>query len=442
MKIALNYSNIIESNKIIYKFKEIKLKVDDSYSDYMYDIIDDICKQFGPRYSCSQAEKDANIWLKDELDKISDETFLDEFDARSAMYPQGFIKIAGVLGGISPLFMIFQFPIPILSAIFVILGLWVLFSEMMLMKGWIWPFFKKKTSSNVFGIIKPIGDVKFRIIFEGHTDSAKEMNIASYPPRSRKWIAIIGLYFLAHTIIFSIWKFIFQIVGGPMIVFYNTGVIFWTLIDLIYYLSLIVIFPFFIWILKGFLGKTVVLGANDNLAGTAVSLAIGKYLSQNKPKHVEVWIASQGSEEIGDKGAGAFVKKYGEQGLLDNSYTVVLECCGAAEAMAIIERDMHRAVYDKDVNDLLEDAYNQVKEEDPEFLKLKRVNLKIGACDACQYIHDGFKASAMFGIEGKKNKAVNWHSVKDAPENIDKKVLKDFLEVCLKFVELVDNKYE
>ena len=418
------------------------MKVDDSYSDYMYGIIDDICKQFGPRYSCTQAERDANIWLKDELDKYSDETFMDEFDARPAMYPQGFIKIAGILGGLSPLFMIFQFPWPILSAVFVFLGLWVLYSEMMLMKGWIWPFFKKKTSSNVFGIIKPIGDVKFRVIFEGHTDSAKEMNIASYPPKSRKWIAIIGLYFLAHTIIFSIWKFIFQIVGGPMIIFYDAGAIFWTLIDLIYFLSLIVIFPFFIWILKGFLGKTVVLGANDNLAGSAVSLAIGKYLSQNKPKHVEVWIVSQGSEEIGDKGAGAFVKKYGEQGLLDNSYTVVLECCGAAEAMAIIERDMHRAIYDKDVNDLLEEAYNQVKEQDPKILKLKRVNLKIGACDACQYIHEGFKASAMFGVEGEKNKAVNWHSVKDAPENIEKKVLKDFLEVCLKFVELIDKKYE
>lgn len=418
------------------------MKVDESYSDYMYDIIEEICKKFGPRYSCSQAEKDANIWLKDKLDKFSDKTFMDEFDARPAMYPQGFIKIAGILGGLSPLFIIFQFPCPIFSTIFVILGLWVLYSEMMLMKGWIWPFFKKKKSSNVFGIIKPIGDVKFKIIFEGHTDSAKQMNIASYPPKLRRWIAILGLYFLAHTIIFSIWKFIFQIVGGPIIIFYNTGAIFWTLIDSIYFLSLVVIFPFFIWILKGFLGKTVVLGANDNLAGTAVSLAIGKYLSQNKPKNVEVWIASQGSEEIGDKGAGAFVKKYGGQGLLDNSYTVVLECCGAAEAMAIIERDMHRAVYDKDVNYLLENAYNQVKEENTELLKLKRVKLKIGACDACQYIHDGFKASAIFGIEVKKNKAVNWHSVKDAPENIEKKVLKDFLEVCLKFVELVDKKYD
>ncbi|MHA1107253.1 MAG: M28 family peptidase [Promethearchaeota archaeon] len=417
------------------------MKIEDSNSDYMYDIVDTICKKFGPRYSCSQAEKDANLWIKDELSKFSDETFMDEFKTRPAMYPQGFIKIAGIFGGFSPIFMIFQFPLPILSAVFVILGLWVLYSEMMLMKGWIGPFFKKKTSSNVFGIIKPTGEVKFRIIFEGHTDSAKEMNIASYPQKLRKWIAIIGLYFLVHTIIFSTWKFIAQIIGEPSIILWDSAIISWTIIDLVYFLSLIVIYPFFIWILKGFLGKTIVLGANDNLSATAVALVIGKYLDQNRPKNVEVWVGSQGSEEVGDKGANAFVKKYGELGILDNSYTVVLECCGAAEAMAIIERDMHKATYDEEVNQLLTQAYNETKSTNPDILDLRRVNLKIGACDACKYIHAGYQASAIFGVEKIKNKAVNWHSVKDAPENIDKKVLLDFLKVSLKFVEIVDNKF-
>jgi len=416
------------------------LKVDNSYSEYMYDIIERICKKFGPRYSCSQAEKDANLWIRDELSQFADETFIDEFQTRPRMYPQGFIKFAGFFGGISPIFMILRFPFPILSAVFVFLGLWVLYSEMMLMKGWIRFFFKKKTSSNVFGIIKPTGEVKFRIIFEGHTDSAKEMNIASYPRKLRKWIAIIGLYFLVHTIIFSLWKFIAQITGDSSIIIYDSNILSWTIIDLVYFLSLIIIYPFFIWILKGFLGKTVVLGANDNLSGSAVSLAIGKYLSKNRLKNVEVWVGSQGSEEVGDKGAGAFVKKYGEQGILDNSYTVVLECCGAADEMAIIEKDMHGAIYDKEVNNILEDAYNAVKKENSDILKLRKVNLKIGACDACQYIHKGYKASAIFGVEEHKHKAVNWHSVNDAPENISKKVLKDFFNVCLKFIELIDQK--
>jgi hypothetical protein len=418
------------------------LKVDNSYSEYMYDIIERICKKFGPRYSCSQAEKDANLWIRDELSQFADETFIDEFQTRPRMYPQGFIKFAGFFGGISPIFMIFRFPFPILSAVFVFLGLWVLYSEMMLMKGWIRFFFKKKTSSNVFGIIKPTGEVKFRVIIEGHTDSAKEMNIASYPQKLRKWIVIIGLYFLVHTNIFSLWKFISQVIGDSSIIIYDSSILSWTTIDLVYFLSLIVIYPFFIWILKVFLGKTVVLGANDNLSGSAVSLAIGKYLSKNRLKNVEVWVGSQGSEEVGDRGAKAFVEKYGKKGILDNAYAVVLECCGAADRILLIERDMHTKAYTKEVNEKLQVAYKNARDESPNILKLDIGSLKIGSCDACRYIHSGYKAASVFGAESKKNKAVNWHSVKDSPDNISKRVLKDFLVLSLNFVELIDDGFK
>jgi len=417
------------------------MKTDESYSDYMYNFIDTICKRFGPRYSCSESEKNANIWIKEELDKFCDETFIDEFETRPALYPQGFIKVAGILGGVSPLFMPLIFPFPIISLILVILGITVLYSELFLMKEWIGFLFKTKKSTNVFGIIKPTEEVKFRIIFEGHTDSAKEMNIASYKLRARQIIGRVGLYFLFHTIIFSLWKFIAQIVSGPSIVILDWGVVSITVLDLIYFIPLVIIYPFFILLLKGFLGKTVVLGANDNLSATAVAVAIGKHLSENRPRNVEVWIGSQGSEEVGDKGAKVFVEKYGKRGILDNSYTVVLECCGAAEDMFLIEKDMHRAVYNTEINNLLLHAHTEVKNENLDLLNIRTGNLKIGSCDACRYIHDGFKAAALMGMERVKNKAVNWHSINDAPENIEKKILSDFLSVSLKFVELVDNKF-
>jgi hypothetical protein len=179
------------------------MKVDNSYTDYMSDVIDTICKKFGPRYSCSEAEKNANVWIKKELDHFCDDTFIDEFETRPAMYPQGLTRVAGLLVGISPLFIPLIYPFPIISLIFVILGITVLYSELFLMKGWIGFLFKTKRSSNVFGIIKPTGEVKYRVIFEGHTDSAKEMNIASYKLRARQIIGRGGLYFLIHTIIFN-----------------------------------------------------------------------------------------------------------------------------------------------------------------------------------------------------------------------------------------------
>ncbi len=87
------------------------MKADKTYSGYMFNFIDTICKRFGSRYSCSESERNANIWIKEELDKFCDKTFIDEFETRPALYPQGFIKVAGILGGISPLFMPLIFPL-------------------------------------------------------------------------------------------------------------------------------------------------------------------------------------------------------------------------------------------------------------------------------------------------------------------------------------------
>ena len=418
------------------------MKIDDSYSDYMFNFVDTICKKFGPRYSCSKAERDTNLWIKQELDKFCDETFIDEFDTHPGLYPQGLIKVAGFLGGISIIFMPLIFPFPILSLVFILLGLLVIYSELVLMKEWIRFLFKKGTSSNVFGIIKPTGKVKFRIIFEGHSDSAKQMKIASYEKKPPRIKIILGVYFLFHTIIFSLWKFIAQIFYGPSIILAEWWIFSLTIIDLIYFIPLIIIYPLFIWVVRGFLGKTVVPGANDNLAASAVAAAIGKYLSENRPKNIEVWVGSQGSEEVGDKGAKAFVEKYGKLGILDNAYAVVLEESGDGEEILIVLKDMHKAIYSMEIIEKIQTSHANVKKENPNIMPLRTGRLIIGSCDACRYIHKGYKAAVIMGTEKGRNKAPHWHSPEDTPENIKKKVLKDFLEISLEFVDIVDKEFD
>ncbi|TFG04107.1 MAG: M28 family peptidase [Promethearchaeota archaeon] len=418
------------------------MDINESYSDCMYNFIDTICKKFGPRYSCTKEETDSNKWIKKELDKYCDETVLDEFETYPGLYPQGLIKVAGILSGISILFMPLMFPFPIFSLVFILLGLLILYSELVLMKEWIKFLFKKGISSNTYGIIKPSGSVKSRIIFEGHTDSAKQMKIATYEKKPPVYRIVLGVYFLFHTITFSVLKFILQLIYGSSIILLRWWIFSITILDLFYFIPLIVIFPLFIWVIRGFSGNTVVLGANDNLAGSAVAVAIGKYLSIHRPKNVEVWVGSMGSEEVGDKGAKAFVEKYGKLGILDGSHVIVLEQCGDADEMMILEKDMHKANYSEEINELLLKAHEEIRKERPGILPLKKGRLIIGSCDACRYIHEGYKAAALMGTEKGRRKAPNWHSIEDTPENIDKKVLEDFLAVCLKTIELIDNQFD
>lgn len=397
------------------------MEIDKSLTEYMYNFIEEICEKFGPRYSCSEAEKAANKWIKSEFDNYCDETTIDTFETRPALYPQGLVKVAGILAGISPLFVPLIFPFPIFTAVLIFLALFVLIAELILMKEWIWFLFKKKTSSNVFGIIKPTNEIKWRIIIEGHTDSAKEMNIASMNEKSRYLIGRVGVAFIIVSIVISLWKFIGVLIFQQGFILFQWTIFSISILDYIYFSSILILYPFFILLVKGFLGKKIVLGANDNLAGTAVAAGIGKYLSEHRPRNVEIWICSQGSEEVGDKGARVFVEKYGELGYLDNCYNLILECCGAAKAILLVEKDMHGIVYDKEMNELLKKIISELKENESNFLDFRTDNLKIGACDVVRYIENGYKATALFGVEKNKNKAVNWHSSEDIPENLDKK---------------------
>ncbi|HUX98023.1 MAG TPA: M28 family peptidase [Candidatus Deferrimicrobium sp.] len=419
------------------------MKTEESDADYIYNIVDTICKKFGSRYSCSEGEREASLWIKDELDKFCDETSIDEFGTHPHLYPQGIFKILGILGGISFIFMPLKFPGPIFSAFLIFLGLFILLTELFFMKEWISVFFKKRTSRNVFGIIKPMKDPKFRIIFEGHTDSPKQMTIASYEGNPPIYKFVLGICFLVITITFSLIKFIRQLSPGSLSVWGEWGIFSWTSLDLIYFILFGFLYPFFIYTIRGFLGDTDTLGANDNLCSSAISIAIGRYLTKNRPKNVEVWVCSMGSEEVGDKGAKAFVEKYGKLGSLDNAYAFVMDACGAGTEIFIIHKDtMHHATYSMEVIERIQHAHEMLKKEKPETIECKIGRIPLGSTDACRYIQAGYKAAAIIAIDGKLKKPRNWHSIHDIPENLDKNLMKDILEICLNFVELVDHEYE
>ena len=89
------------------------------YIDYAYNIIKDICEKFGPRYSSSEAEKNANLWIKQEFSKYCDETYLEEFKTNPNLYPQGIFKVTGIFAGIAFIFIPMIYPFPILSAILI-----------------------------------------------------------------------------------------------------------------------------------------------------------------------------------------------------------------------------------------------------------------------------------------------------------------------------------
>jgi len=418
------------------------MRADNSYTDYAYDMIKYIEETYGPRYSSSEAEKKANLWVKEEFSKFCDETHQEEFETRPNAYPQGIIKITGFLAGIAFIFMPFVFPWPLFSAIFVLIGLFILVTNLFLGQRWLGVLFSKGISSNVHGIIKPSGEVKFRILFEGHIDSAKQLRIGEYERLPGKRF-LLGILYLVLTIIMSFVKFFAQL-DGTIPIYLEAGIFQWTLYDWIYFLPLIVLYPCFIFVIRGLTGSVVVPGAADNLSGVAVTAALGKYLSQNRLKHIEIVVASMGSEEIGSRGANYFVQQHGD--LLKNGIAYVIDDAAAGDTFYLVEKSILYGIsFDPDAMNRIEQAYNLYKKDTPDAVPLKRGNVILGASDAAVYVKAGYKSGFILGIldrEGAKiAKPPHWHSIHDTWKNINKKMVRDNIGVALKFVELLDKEY-
>ena len=417
------------------------MKLDDSLPDYAYDFIKNICEKFGPRYSSSDAEKKANLWIKEEFDKYCDETHLEEFKTNPNLYPQGLIKVCGILAGIAWIFMPLKFPFNIISGIFILLAIFVLITELMMLKRWIKIFFRSGTSSNVWGRVKPTGEIKYRVIFEGHTDSAKVMRAVNENADPKILLLGFGSVYLFFTLIMSLIKFFIVLLAGETVILFSNDIFQITLLDWIYFVPWLFLFPSFIYLIYGLTGNTVVEGANDNLSGSAVSAAIGKHLHKNRPKNIEIIIGSMGSEEIGDRGAKHFVDAHGD--LLKDAYAFIIDSAGVGDKIYIVEKDtMHLTKYSQEVVQRIEKAYELYEKDNPDVLKCERGGIPLGSSDACMYSKAGYKASFIITIGEKLKKPPHWHSVSDTWQNIDKKVLKDVIGICLKFVELVDKEFE
>ena len=311
----------------------------------------------------------------------------------------------------------------------------------MLLKRWIKVFFKSGISTNVWGRIKPSGDIKFRIVFEGHTDSAKMMRAVNENADPKIVFLGLGFLYIIYTLIMSLVKFFALVFSGEAIVLFSNEFIQWTIYDWVYFIPWLILFPSALYLIYSVTGNEVVEGANDNLSGSAVSAAVGKFFAENRPKNIELIIGSMGSEEIGDQGAKAFVDKHGD--LLKDSYGFIIDSAGCGDKIYIVEKDkMHRTTYSQEVVERIEKAYELYKQENPDVIKCERGGLLLGSSDACMYSKAGHKASFIITVGEVLNKPPHWHSLTDTWQNIEKNVLENIIGICLKFVEIVDKEAE
>ena len=223
-----------------------------------------------------------------------------------------------------------------MTVIFIALAIVPMVTQLILYKEVFDPLWPKKTSVNVVAVRKPKGEVKRRIILNGHADATWEWTILyKYGFNAFKAVflgAVAGvLYYLTIAVISIIAEGLVMDIPGTVF--------------LILGLSGLIFMPFWIALIWFSDEKTIVDGANDNLTGCYVSMAAAKSLKEEgvELENTELMVVLSGSEEAGLRGAKRFAAAHQE---LKDIETIIIpfETIREKDHLSVFRRDLNMTV--------------------------------------------------------------------------------------------------
>ena len=393
--------------------------------DYEVEAIHYITEQIGPRESGMENELKAEKWLENEMltNGWADSSKIDEFViSRHALV--GFTKIIGVMLIIAALIQCFFFipsaglegayTVSIIALIFGVISFVITVNEFLVYHEFIDKLLPRSKSHNVYAKYAPTGEVKRRIIFNGHVDSAYEWTLMKIKQNVMVVALVIDIVCLLALIALSAVAIALPGLTWPHIVMACFAVPFITL--------------FFVCNFK-----VVVPGANDNLTGTLNAVAVLKCLKEAgiRFENTEVCALLTGSEEAGLRGAKAFAKQYKDECLAVPTAIICMDTLRDLEFLTIYDKDMTSLVKnDKDCSKLIDKACANINHP------LIHGGVPFGASDAAQLSKSGLKAICVAGQDPLH--ATYYHNVRDTADILRPDCMKVCLDLSLEAAEIFD----
>ncbi len=396
-------------------------------AEYMVSEITHICKDFEKRDPGSKGEQQACEYMADVL---KNECGCERADVESFKENPGsffgwiYFTITFVLAAIA-----ISFFYPLVSIILIVVGLLIVFMQFGLYKKFIDRFFPEKTGHNVTAVKSCKGEVKRRIFFNGHPDAAWEW------PVNYK---LGGVGFEGHAVICGIGAVYYLVISIMLVAKNGLEYVSFDADETLGLLRLIglVFVPFLIGLYWMWNENRIVDGANDNLSGCYMGIAILKALKEEgiEFENTEVGVILTGSEEAGLRGAKAWCAAH--KGEFDDVPTFIFSYDTIHDPKYLMTnyRDLNGTVKaDKDVSDLFMEA---AKELD---ISCKKgwVPPLGGATDSAAFAQAGFRATGVTGLNHKLEDY--YHTRRDTYDNMNEQGLADCFAISVKALEMFDN---
>lgn len=389
---------------------------------FICDEIKYVIDEFGPRDPGNDGERKALDYMKKQISDYGDDAHSETFKvAPHAFFGWTYFVSTFMLLAIATFFFA-----PIVSVVCIVCALIPMIGQFVFYRETIDFLFKKRESGNVWGGIKPSGELKRRIVLNGHSDVTYEWHwhyVGGYNMfLASIVIPIIGVLYLIACIIFACVS-MKGVIGTP------TGV------PLYMGIASVIFVPFYIAFYLFSDIRRPVPGANDNLTACYMSIAMLKLMHDNniRLENTEVVALVTGSEEAGLRGAKAFCKQNPD--LWKDVETVFV----TYETLRELE---HLVIYNKDLN-------GTVKLDMPTCELIKRSAAKNGMDLKYGSVYAGATDAAAFAQAGRKSACIAamapqvkdyYHTRRDNYDNLSPECLAKVLDITVDFITEYDEK--
>ncbi len=179
--------------------------------------------------------------------------------------------------------------------------------------------------------------------------------------------------------------------------------------------------------------SVVVPGASDNLTGSFVSVALAKYFHDKniKLKNTEVYFMVTGSEEVGLRGAKAFVKKRNRELSTIETVAIASDTFTDLEYLSVMEKDLHGTVKRHPGMCLL-----LKKSAENVYINIKNATVVIGSTDATAFTQGGIPACGLTAMDPAPPKWYHTHF--DTEEWLNPECIENSLSILIEAVKNYD----
>lgn len=421
------------------KFADFPQSVIDENVDYTVKEITNVIKKYGPRESGNENCFAAQKHIKKEMDTFCDETGFESYK----MAPKAFlhftklVSAAIILAVVVCAVLVFTSVISYFVAQCIVcgvvgIGLFITVMEFLLYKQFMDPFYKKVEGHNLYGVRKPRGEVKKRIIISGHIDSAYEWRHNYYSTDKIKLMGpLMGL-----TIGSAVISFLLSIVAivanfvdmgsfGAFITDYSY------LFHFVTALAMVTLFLFIDF-------KTISPGANDNLTGTYAAVTALRMLDMAGVdlENTEVCAMITDGEEAGLRGCKQWAKDHYDEYMNSGVETAILcvDTLTDLEYLNVYSRDMTGTVkHSPEFSQLVMDSAIEANHND-----LKFANVFFGSSDAAAFTQAGITATCLAAMDPAP--ADYYHNRRDNYDRLVPEAIKTGYEVVISTILNFDEK--